>query len=172
MSRCFGLSAILGLVGAAWVFAQAPDGYRTNTGEACGVGFYYPVEFAEFPLPPTETVTRARYDRKEIPEPLEEEGEGDGEAVLRRLRRPEARGRHHRGPEDDLIAESGTPRRGRRKPRNHAPNPARRRAEANRRPESDAAKSGPKTVREAMLEANRIVGFDEFRQAGGLQDGN
>src|SRR5687767_4738171 len=52
------------------LLAQVPDGFRTHGGDDSGLSFYYPIEFQEIPLPPTETVSRARYVRKTVPDAL------------------------------------------------------------------------------------------------------
>ena len=154
------LSAWL-IAASALLFAQAPDGYRTNTGEACGVGFYYPVDYAEFPLPPTETVTRARYVRREVPEILKK-----AKAMVKPsfdvFVVPKPVG-GTTGAAKTPIAESAPASR----PEDAAASRPESRPDSrasDSRPEGDSAKSGPKTVREAMLEAGRIVGFDEFRK--------
>ncbi len=146
---------------SAWCFGQAPDGFRTNTGDGCGVSFVYPVEFAEFPLPPTETVTRSRYIRKEIPDLIKRE-------------------RSNLKPSFEVFVvpkpQGGTTGGGKPTP---APAPDSRpeslpvdggaESRPESRPESGPASrevdpNAPKTVREAMLEAGRIVGFDQFRE--------
>jgi hypothetical protein len=52
------------------LLAQAPPGYKTYENKLQRVSFFYPVAYAEMPLPPTEQVTVARFLLKTKPEEL------------------------------------------------------------------------------------------------------
>src|SRR5687767_14850195 len=119
---------------------QAPAGFRTHSDADSGLTFYYPIDYQEIPLPPTESVSKARYVRKTVPDVLK------GEDILAK-------------PSFEVFIlpkeKGGTTVSG--------PQPAESRPES--RPESaPESRSGPKTIREAFEAENRIEGFDEFRK--------
>ncbi|HYC76269.1 MAG TPA: hypothetical protein VEI02_01465 [Planctomycetota bacterium] len=119
---------------AASVAAQAPDGFRTHQDPAAGVSFYYPTDYAEIPLQPTEQTSRAKYVRKtpvKLDRNLEVKPafeifviEPDPAAASR----PSKTGPQPPGDDDDRTG-----------------------------------RGGPKTIRDAMVEASRVSSFDEFR---------
>lgn len=128
-------SCVLSLVVAACACAQAPDGFRTHSDRDSGLTFFYPTAFEELPVPPTESVTKAKYVRKTIPDSLKEHNvqlKPSFEIFLL----PKEKG--GTTPKSAAAGES--------------------------RPATPESRAGPKTVREAFEEHNRIEGFDEFKK--------
>jgi hypothetical protein len=137
--------------GAAIVvaFAQAPDGFRTHKDPALGLSFYYPVGYMEIPLEPTESAARARYVKR---------GKPKDERLSRMLGRNQtidlayfeivviAREARVKSSERGTTPSAGAESRG---------------SDATSKP---AESEGPKSLREAMEEAHRIHGFDEFKK--------
>ena len=60
LRRVAGVLLASGMLAAA-LSAQAPTGYRTHSDADSGLTFHYPVEFQEIPMPPTESLVKARY---------------------------------------------------------------------------------------------------------------
>jgi hypothetical protein len=142
---------------------QAPAGFRTHTDLDSGLQFYFPIDYQEIPLPPTEPVTRARYVRKTVPDAIKDERANQKPAfdvfVLPRGKegttpRTVKTAPEFRGPLGDQPAsrpesmpESTTPE-----------------TRAESRPESGpASKAMPKSLRERYEAAQRIEGFEEFK---------
>jgi hypothetical protein len=137
------------LAAATGARSQAPDGFRTHDDPAIGVSFYYPAGYQEIPLEPTETATRVKYVRRGKP--------------------PEAKKGDRRPPiapdvawfEVFVIAKAAQ-----QKPAAAAGNPFLPKGLADDEPASRPAENpnAPKNLREMMLEAHRIHGFEEFKQ--------
>lgn len=127
--------------------AQAPDGWRTHRDAESGVSFYYPVEFREIPLEPTETVLRARYVRRNPPEKIRKDHPGARPAFEIFVIAP---GKGGVTPREPLAPAAD----------------AADAAESREAPASAAAAAGaaPRTVREAMLASKGVNGFDDFVQ--------
>src|SRR5690242_19397897 len=52
---------------------QAPAGYRTHADADSGLEYYAPIAFGELRRPPTESVTKATYTRKAVPDACKDE---------------------------------------------------------------------------------------------------
>ena len=134
--------------------AQAPAGFRTHADEDSGLTFHFPIDFQEIPLPPTESVMKARYVRKTVPDCLKED---------KSQQKPQfevfvlPRGKEGTTPRTPTKAAESRPAESR---------PAESRPES--APES-RSESGPatrlaqKSMRERFEAENRIEGFEEFR---------
>jgi hypothetical protein len=126
---------------AAALSAQAPPGYRTHSDADSGLTFHYPVEFQEIPMPPTESLVKARYRRKSPPDCLKDE-------------RPTTH------PSFEIFILQKEKDKGGVTSRSAAPG-----AESKPATQSaPASRPGPRTIREAFEEANRIEGFEEFKK--------
>lgn len=145
---------LLGLclaVAAARSGAQAPDGFRTHDDPALGLNFYYPAGYQEIPLEPTETATRVKYVRR-----------GKPPVGKRSDRRPPV-AQDVAWFEIFVIAKAPPA------PAEAAPkssNPFLPKGLAESEPSSRPAEDpdAPKNLRELMLQAHRIHGFDEFKK--------
>jgi hypothetical protein len=126
---------------------QAPAGFRTHSDTDSGLSFHYPVEFEEIPLPPTESVAKARYVRKAVPDALKDE-------------------RIAQKPSFEVFI---LPKSERRTPGTTPRTAGGAESRPESRPESGpesgpASRAAHRSVREAFEQENRIEGFDEFRK--------
>jgi hypothetical protein len=143
--------ALLGLLAAAVLFqvarAQAPAGFRTHSDADSGLTFHYPVEFQELPVPPTESVTKAKYVRKTVPDACKDE-RGALKPQFEVFVLP--RGTEGSTPKATAPAESKAAES---KPTESRPESA----------ESQPASRAHKSVRELFEAENRIEGFEAFK---------
>jgi hypothetical protein len=153
------LVPLIGALALQLLPAQAPAGFRTHSDQDSGLTFYFPVDIQEIPLPPTESIVRAKYVRKTVPDVLKEEHVAlkpsfevfvlprgkEGTTPRKTTAAPESRAAESR-PES--MPESSPDSR------------------AESRPESGAASRvvPPKSLRERFADENRVEGFEQFKE--------
>jgi hypothetical protein len=151
--RSFASLLVASLLFPVAATAQAPDGFRTHDDPALGLWFYYPTDYCEIPLEPTETVSRVKYVKS------------------MRVEAPKRGPRGAKGGTADVssfevfvVDRSEAPEPP--KPAGASGNPflpkSMSETETASRPADPAA--GAKNLRDAMLAANRVRDFDEFKR--------
>lgn len=153
-------SAVLfSAVAACVATAQAPDGFRTHDDPALGLRFFYPSDYFEIPLDPTETAARVKYVKRGKPQaddPKQRLPKNVRDAVIDLAAfevfvidkdgEPEVVPPSRTGPPSLNGAGESRP------------------AEAASRPAGADDPDAPKNLREAMLAAKRVRGFAEFKK--------
>ena len=161
------LACVLGALVLSLAPAQAPAGFRTHSDHDSGLQFYFPIDFQEIPLPPTESVARARYVRKTVPDAIKDE-RGNQKPYFDVFVLP----RGSEGTTPRSTSRSVVVKRGPRVPAGErAPEPMPDSAPASTpesRPESrpgsgPTSRPAPLSIRERYEAANRIEGFDQFK---------
>jgi hypothetical protein len=156
------LACLLGALALQLAPAQAPSGFRTHTDQDSGLQFYFPIDFQEMPLPPTESVARARYVRKSVPDAIKDE-KGNQKPYFDVFVLPRGKeGTTSRTTPQVTFRRLGDSRP---VPEPGPPPDPRPESAPDSRPESAPANRGPqKSIRERYEEANRVEGFDQFKE--------